>query len=87
MWIHQYCTSNGFKMTPDAQEYVAHLIDLWQDVPVSFMRTEFDRYFLQITVRIKSLQKSFSKKMVVIMGVKNIFTLKEALLNEILIHY
>ena len=28
MWIRQYCTSNGFKMTPDAQEYVAHLIDL-----------------------------------------------------------
>ena len=49
MWIRQYCTSNGFIMTPDAQEYVAHLIDLWQDVPVSFMRTEFDRYFLQIT--------------------------------------
>ena len=49
MWIRQYCTSNGFKMTPDAQEYVAHLIDLWQEVPVSFMRTEFDRYFLQIT--------------------------------------
>ena len=45
MWIRQYCTSNGFKMTPDAQEYVAHLIDLWQDVPVSFMKTEFDRYF------------------------------------------
>ena len=23
MWIRQYCTSNGFKMTPDAQEYVS----------------------------------------------------------------
>ena len=45
MWIRQYWTSNGVKRKPDAQEYVADLIELWQEVPVCFMRTECDRYF------------------------------------------
>ncbi len=81
MWIRQYCTSNGFKMTPDAQEYVAHLIDLWQDVPVSFMRTEFDRYFLQITGD-KVITKEFLEENGSDYGAKNIFTFKEALLKR-----
>ena len=81
MWIRQYCTSNGFKMTPDAQEYVAHLIDLWQDVPVSFMKTEFDRYFLQITGD-KVITKEFLEENGSDYGAKNIFTFKEALLKR-----
>ena len=81
MWIRQYCTSNGFKMTPDAQEYVAHLIDLWQEVPVSFMRTEFDRYFLQITGE-KVITKEFLEENGSDYGAKNIFTFKEALLKR-----
>ena len=81
MWIRQYCTSNGFKMTPDAQDYVAHLIDLWQDVPVSFMKTEFDRYFLQITGD-KVITKEFLEENGSDYGAKNIFTFKEALLKR-----
>ena len=62
-------------MTPDAQEYVAHLIDLWQDVPVSFMRTEFDRYFCKLQGK-KSLPKNSLKKMAVTMVLKIFSPLK-----------
>ena len=44
MWIRQYCTSNGYTLTPDGHDYLSHLLELWQDVPVAFMRTEFDRH-------------------------------------------
>lgn len=81
MWIRQYCTSQGFKLTPDAQEYVSHLIDLWQDVPVSFMRTEFDRYFLQITGE-RVITKEFLEENSSDYGAKNIFAFKEALLKR-----
>lgn len=81
MWIRQYCTSHGFKLLPDAQEYVSHLIDLWQDVPVSFMRTEFDRYFLQIMGE-KVITKEFLEENSSDYGAKNIFAFKEALLKR-----
>lgn len=81
IWIRQYCSLNGFKLTPDAQEYIAHLIELWQHVPVSFMRTEFDRYFLQITGE-KVITKEFLEEHGSDYGAKNIFTFKEALLKR-----
>ncbi|SNV65471.1 DNA polymerase III subunit delta [Veillonella rodentium] len=81
MWIHQYCTSQGFKLTPDAQEYVSHLIELWQNVPVSFMRTEFDRYFLQITGE-RVITEKFLEENSSDYGAKNIFAFKEALLKR-----
>lgn len=58
MWIRQYCTSNGYTLTPDGHDYVSHLLELWQDVPVAFMRTEFDRYFLLLGNH-KKIDRSF----------------------------
>ena len=36
MWIRQYCTSNGYTLTLDGHDYLSHLLELWQDVPVAF---------------------------------------------------
>ena len=82
MWIRQYCTSNGYTLTPDGHDYLSHLLELWQDVPVAFMRTEFDRYFLLLGDH-KKIDRSFLMEHSSNYGAKNIFTFKEALLKEI----
>ena len=79
MWIRQYCTSNGYMLTPDGHDYLSHLLELWQDVPVAFMRTEFDRYFLLLGNH-KKIDKSFLMEHSSNYGAKNIFTFTEALL-------
>lgn len=81
MWIRQYCTSHGYSLTPDGQEYLSSLLELWQDVPVAFMRTEFDRYFLLLTDK-KQITKDFLMEHSSHYGAKNIFTFKEALLKQ-----
>ena len=68
-------------MTPDAQNsssshrFVARCTGF-------FMRTEFDRYFLQI-IGDKVITKSFSKKMVAIMGLKTFSPLKSSVKTDI----
>ena len=81
MWIRQYCTSNGYTLTPDGQDYLSHLLELWQDVPVAFMRTEFDRYFLLLGNH-KKIDRSFLMEHSSNYGAKNIFTFKDALLKQ-----
>ena len=81
MWIRHYCTSNGFTLTPDGYDYLSQLLQLWQDVPVAFMRTEFDRYFLLLGNH-KKIDKSFLMEHSSNYGAKNIFTFKEALLKQ-----
>ena len=81
MWIRQYCTSNGYTLTLDGHDYLSHLLELWQDVPVAFMRTEFDRYFLLLGNH-KKIDKSFLMEHSSNYGAKNIFTFKEALLKQ-----
>lgn len=81
MWIRQYCTSHGYTLTPDGNDYLAHLLELWQDVPVAFMRTEFDRYFLLLGDS-KEINRQFLMDNSSNYGAKNIFTFKEALLKQ-----
>ncbi len=80
-WIRNYCIHHGFKITPDGIEYIRHLMELWQDVSVSFMRTELDRYFLQLGDH-KIIDQQFLETNSSDYGAKNIFTFKEALLQK-----
>ena len=72
-WLQSYCKQNGFTITMDGLEYMKHLLELWQDVPVSFLRTEFDRYFLLLPPKGKINAGFFNFIMVVIMEQKIIF--------------
>lgn len=80
LWLRNYCQSNGYTMTHDALDYISQLLELWVDVPVSFMKTEFDRFFLMLNQE-KEITKAFLEKNISNYGAKNIFTFKEALMN------
>ena len=80
-WISQYCKDNGYSISRDGMDYISHLIELWKDVPVTFIRTELDRYFLQLE-KGQSITSSFLQENSSDYGAKNIFTFKEALLNQ-----
>lgn len=80
-WLQSYCKQNGFTITMDGLEYMKHLLELWQDVPVSFLRTEFDRYFLLLPPKGKITQ-DFLIHNGSDYGAKNIFLFKEALLQK-----
>ena len=47
-WMRKYCQENGYQLTVQAQDYISQLLEIWVDVPVAFMRTELDRFFLVI---------------------------------------
>ncbi len=79
-WLRDYCKKNGFTLAKDALEYLRHMLDLWQDVPVSFLRTEFDRFFLQLPPK-SQISRDFLLENGSDYGAKNIFLFKEALLN------
>lgn len=81
MWIRQYCTSHGYTLTPDGYDYLSNLLELWKDVPVAFMRTEFDRYFLLLNHE-KLIDRRFLMEHSSNYGAKNIYAFKEALLNR-----
>lgn len=80
LWLRNYCQSNGYGMTHDALDYISQLLELWLDVPVSFMKTEFDRFFLMLGPA-KEITKEFLEEHISNYGAKNIFTFKEALIN------
>ena len=80
-WLESYAKQNGFMITADGIEYLRHLLELWQDVPVSFLRTEFDRYFLLLPPKGKITQ-DFLIHNGSDYGAKNIFLFKEALLQK-----
>ncbi|MCF0156494.1 MAG: DNA polymerase III subunit delta [Veillonella sp.] len=81
LWMRNYCQANGYQMTPDALEYISQLLEIWVDVPVSFMRTELDRFFLLLGDQ-KQIDKAFLAANVSDYGSKNIFTFKDALLER-----
>ena len=80
-WLESYAKQNGFMITADGIEYLRHLLELWQDVPVSFIRTDFDRYFLLLPPKGKITQ-DFLIHNGSDYGAKNIFLFKEALLQK-----
>lgn len=80
-WIVKYCKSNGYSLSPDGAEYMRHLLELWQDVPVAFMRTEFDRYFLLLPKK-GVITREFLLENGSDFSAKNIFLFKEALFNR-----
>ncbi|WP_298704291.1 DNA polymerase III subunit delta [uncultured Veillonella sp.] len=80
-WIVQYCKSKGYTLSPDGMEYMRHLLELWQDVPVAFMRTEFDRYFLLLPPK-STISRDFLLEHGSDFSAKNIFLFKEALFNR-----
>ena len=43
-WMRNYCKENGYQLTLQAQDYISQLLEIWVDVPVTFMRTELDRF-------------------------------------------
>lgn len=80
-WMRNYCKENGYQLTLQAQDYISQLLEIWVDVPVTFMRTELDRFFLLLGDR-KDIDKPFLEANISDFGSKNIFTFKEALLQR-----
>lgn len=80
-WMRKYCQENGYQLTLQAQDYISQLLEIWVDVPVAFMRTELDRFFLLLGDR-KDIDKPFLEANISDFGSKNIFTFKEALLQR-----
>ncbi len=80
-WIYTYCKEHGYSLQQDALAYLGELLELWQDVPASFMRTEFDRYFLQLGNE-KKITRSFLEENSSDYGAKNIFMFKDALIKK-----
>ena len=80
-WMRKYCQENGYQLTLQAQDYISQLLEIWVDVPVTFMRTELDRFFLLLGDR-KDIDKPFLEANISDFGSKNIFTFKDALLQR-----
>ena len=80
-WMRKYCQENGYQLTLQAHDYISQMLDIWVDVPVAFMRTELDRFFLLLGDR-KDIDKPFLEANISDFGSKNIFTFKEALLQR-----
>lgn len=80
-WMRKYCQENGYQLTVQAQDYISQLLEIWVDVPVAFMRTELDRFFLLLGDR-KDIDKPFLEANISDFGSKNIFTFKDALLQR-----
>ena len=80
-WMRKYCQENGYQLTLQAQDYISQMLDIWVDVPVAFMRTELERFFLLLGDR-KDIDKPFLEANISDFGSKNIFTFKEALLQR-----
>lgn len=79
-WMRKYCQENGYQLTVQAQDYISQMLEIWVDVPVAFMRTELDRFFLLLGDR-KDIDKPFLEANISDFGSKNIFTFKDALLQ------
>lgn len=45
-WVEDYCYKGGHPFSKGGRIYFYGLMDLWNDVPLHFLRTEFDRLFL-----------------------------------------
>lgn len=80
-WMRKYCQENGYQLTVQAQDYISQMLEIWVDVPVAFMRTELDRFFLLLGDR-KDIDKPFLEANISDFGSKNIFTFKDALLQR-----
>ena len=80
-WMRKYCQENGYQLTLQAQDYISQLLEIWVDVPVTFMRTELDRFFLLLGDN-KEIDKPFLEVNISDFGSKNIFTFKDALLQR-----
>lgn len=80
-WMRKYCQENGYQLTLQAQDYISQLLEIWVDVPVTFMRTDLDRFFLLLGDN-KEIDKPFLEANISDFGSKNIFTFKDALLQR-----
>ena len=80
-WMRKYCQENGYQLTLQAQDYISQLLEIWVDVPVTFMRTELDRFFLLLGDN-REIDKPFLEANISDFGSKNIFTFKDALLQR-----
>ena len=79
--MRKYCQENDYQLTLQAQDYISQLLEIWVDVPVTFMRTELDRFFLLLGDN-KEIDKPFLEANISDFGSKNIFTFKDALLQR-----
>ena len=80
-WMQQYSKDHKKQLRPDSMAYLRELVDLWKDVPLAFLRTEFDRLFLLLGSD-KQISADFLKEHMTDFGEKNIFRFKDALLNK-----
>lgn len=80
-WMRKYCQENGYQLTLQAQDYISQLLEIWVDVPVTFMRTELDLFFLLLGDN-KEIDKPFLEANISDFGSKNIFIFKDALLQR-----
>lgn len=80
-WMRKYCQENDYQLTLQAQDYISQLLEIWVDVPVTFMRTELDRFFLLLGDN-KEIDKPFLEANISDFGSKNIFTFKDAFLQR-----
>ncbi len=80
-WIRQYIVEQGYNMEQTAALYLSDLLELWQDVPVGFLKTEFDRLFLLLGDE-RAITADFLVNNMGDFGAKNIFLFKEALFQK-----
>lgn len=76
-WSVKYCRKHNHNLTNDGSHYFQSLMEIWDDVPLTFLKTEFDRLFLflnddePITANILAAESSDY-------GSKNIFKFMDA---------
>ena len=80
-WIQTYCKEHGKKLDTQGMSYLREVVDLCKDVPLGFLRTDFDRLFLLLGTH-KNITREFLEEHLTDFGDKNIFRFKEALIKK-----
>lgn len=80
-WALGYCKENGVTLDQKGRIYFLDMLDLWQDVPLRFLKTEFDRFFLLLDKK-ETIDDAFLREHLSDFGEKNIFLFKDALFNK-----
>lgn len=80
-WSESYCRNQGITFSADGKRYFFSLMELWEEVPLAFLKTEFDRLLLFLpkdgAITAKLLAQEGSD-----FGSKNIFKFTDAFFQK-----
>lgn len=81
IWTESYVKKEGYLLTPDGKQYLRALLEIWDEVPLSFLKTEMDRLFLFLhdgdAITLDLLAREGSD-----FGAKNIFRFTDAFFKK-----